>query len=126
MIVSGEVGIYDVGPIWKMLNARQREKWVEAYPRRAFAQWELKQRCRFGSMIGDLGFVLQERRVFSAKCERDSCLFSLSRKRLSEMEAKDPALSVGLLKMIGRSLGLTLLSVKNFGDSDLSLSAEVN
>lgn len=113
VIVSGEVGIYDVGPIWGKLKWNQRKRLLSSHPTMVFHDWEIKQRCRFGSMIGELSHVLQERRVFAAKCERETCLFALSRKKFQEMEVADPALAIGLLKMIGRSLGLTLLNVQS-------------
>jgi CRP-like cAMP-binding protein len=70
------------------------------------------QRARFGSMVGDLGFMLRQKRAFGAVAEKDTCLFALSRAKFIEMERNEPFLAMGLMKMLGRSLGMTLLTLQ--------------
>ena len=119
VVVSGEVVLYKVDAAWHSLSREERAAVRETDPSQVFGPGrEIMQRARFGSMFGDLAFVLQQRRTFGAIVERrDAVLFALSRQRLAEMEASEPRLAVGLLKVVGRSLGMTLVNLQAFHES---------
>ena len=67
-------------------------------------------------MFGDLNFTLQQRRQFGAIAERDACVFTLTRDVVKRLEVEEPRLVVGLLKVMGRSLGMTLVNMHSFSD----------
>jgi CRP-like cAMP-binding protein len=107
VVLSGEVILYKPSKEW--LELTKEEKNLIKNPKLIFGHGrERIQSARYGSMIGDLTFALQERRSFAGLTDRDTILFSLSRQKFTQLEVTDPILAVGLYKMIGRSLGMTL------------------
>jgi len=114
VVISGEVVLYKVSEDWIARSKAERKAVIDGTtPGTVFGEGrERMQRARYGSMIGDLSFTLQEKRSFGALAERDTTLFVLSRLKLREMETAHPDLAIGLYKMIGRSLGMTLLNLQ--------------
>lgn len=113
VVLSGEVVLFKPSEDWLALPLLVRRQMAERKEILPFgAKREHLQRARYGSMIGDLGFTLQERRTFGAYAESDTALFMLSRSRYVQLEREEPQLAVGLLKMVGRSLGMTLSNLQ--------------
>ena len=114
VVLSGEVGLYKCFDDWTTLPKEERVRIINGTREGVVfgKQRERMQRARYGSMIGDLSFTLQEKRAFGAMAETDTSLFALSRAQLKEMETSDPNLAVGLHKMIGRSLGMTVSNLQ--------------
>ncbi|KAH9257873.1 hypothetical protein BASA81_003892 [Batrachochytrium salamandrivorans] len=113
VVLSGEVMLFKPSEDWLVLLPLVRKQMAERKEIIPFGtKREHLQRARYGSMIGDLGFTLQERRTFGAYAESDTALFMLSRSRYAQLEREEPQLAVGLLKMVGRSLGMTLSNLQ--------------
>jgi len=118
VVVCGEVVLYKVDASWRASSRAERAAAAEARdPAAVFgANRELMQRARFGSMIGELNYTLQQPRLFAAVTERDAVMFQLTRERLQDVEAREPHLAVGLFKVIGRSLAMTLVNLQSLSE----------